>query len=175
MRARLRLLRLTVSQFASRYDFTDAIEEARAELGSFGIDLPDNLNDARKILHQTEREFEATIREETKSQQLRKQHQEKLADEYEAKGDKEEARIIRRMQRRSKKKVYLKCKATRGLNRQGGISHLLVPEDPNEDPKTCKNWRSEEVPEAIQALLQERNRKHFGQSKECNLTNHHST
>jgi hypothetical protein len=46
----------------------------------------------------------------------------------------------------------------------------LVPENPDDDPKTCTSWRREDCPEEIVALLQERNRKHFGQSKGCNLT-----
>ena len=47
---------------------------------------------------------------------------------------------------------------------------MLVPEDPNEDPKACENWRRVDCPEEIIALLQERNRTHFGQSANCNLT-----
>ena len=94
-----------------------------------------------------------------------------LAATYEASGDKDEAKIIRRIQRAEKvKKVFQKCRKAMKKNQHGGLASLLVPEDPEEDPKACDNWRRVECPEEIVALLQERNQKHFGQSKECNLT-----
>ena len=95
----------------------------------------------------------------------------KLADTYEAHGDNKTAAIIRRIKRaEATKKVFVKCKAARNLKTHGGISYLMVPEDSNQEPKECENWRRVECPEEIIALLQERNRRHFGQSANCNLT-----
>jgi hypothetical protein len=111
------------------------------------------------------------LRNRPRSKKLRQKHQDELAAKPEAKGDKETARIIRRIQRAEQtKKLYQKCQQARGLNHQGGHSYLLVPENSQENPKTCSEWRRVECPNEIVALLQERNREHFGQSKDCNMT-----
>ena len=60
--------------------------------------------------------------------------------------------------------------AFRGLKKGSGLSHLLVPGNTSVHPNDCNEWRVEDVPEAIEVLLEERNRQHFGQSKDCNLT-----
>jgi hypothetical protein len=46
----------------------------------------------------------------------------------------------------------------------------MVPTDTTQDPKTCTNWRRVDCPDEIVTLLQERNRVHFGQSRDCSLT-----
>jgi hypothetical protein len=57
-----------------------------------------------------------------------------------------------------------------GKNKRGGLSYLEVPSQVGENPRTCQDWRTVDCPEEIELLLQERNRAHFGQSKDCNLT-----
>jgi hypothetical protein len=171
MRNILRLLRLATSQFRTGIDLNDAIQETQKKLGSVGFAIPNSLHECVRALASHEKEFKALVKQEELTKKLRKQHQEKLADEYEAKGDKEAARIIRRIKRAEQtKKLYEKCRKARGLHHQGGLSYLLVPEDPLENPRTCNEWRRVDCPEEIVALLQERNREHFGQSKRCNLT-----
>jgi hypothetical protein len=47
-----------------------------------------------------------------------------------------------------------------------GISCIEVPVDPMADPKasTTKEWRVVDAPEEVTKLLQDRNKKHFGQA-----------
>jgi len=47
---------------------------------------------------------------------------------------------------------------------QKGITRLEVPMDDNENPKTCTNWRTLDVPTDILDALLRRNRTHFGQA-----------
>jgi hypothetical protein len=156
----LRLMKLTVSSYSSQYNLDETIAEARAKLGSIGVTIPDTLPECRKALQQYEKEFKATIREETLTKRFCLDHQKKLIQEYEQKGDKKEAAILRRIQRAEQvKKVFLKCKAARNLLREGGISYLMVPTDTTQDPKTCTDWTRVDCPDEIVALLQERNRK----------------
>jgi Sec-independent protein translocase protein TatA len=156
MRNILRLMKLTVSSYFPQYNLEDTIAETRAKLGSIGVTIPNTLEECRRALNQYKKEFQATIREETKSKQFRQDHQKKLIQEYEQKGDKKEAAILRRIQRVEQvKKVFLKCKAARNLLREGGISHLMVPTDQTQDPKVCTDWRRVDCPDKIVALLQE--------------------
>jgi len=44
------------------------------------------------------------------------------------------------------------------------ITQLQVPTDPNQDPKTCSEWTTIDIPEDIIRELQLRNIKHFRQA-----------
>ena len=45
-----------------------------------------------------------------------------------------------------------------------GVTRLEIPDNPDDDPKTCVAWRMIDVPTEIVEQLQRRNRKHFGQA-----------
>ena len=113
-------------------------------------------------------EFRATLEEEIRTRQLRRAHQEERIEHHEVRGNGKQAKIHRQILRaEAMKKVWRKCQAARGLHKQGGLSYLEVPADPTENPKECENWRRVDIPEEIKALSEERNQKHFGQSKNC--------
>ena len=86
------------------------------------------------------KELCATIQEEEKNRYLQKSQLDKLADTYEANGDKKTAAIVHRiMKAEATKKVFAKYRTARNLNTHRGISYLLVPEDLTQDPKVCEN------------------------------------
>ena len=159
------LYKLIISQLRTCYDLGDSIASTRNKLGSVGVRIPDTLREATALHHAYKKELHATIREEENNQQLRKSHLGKLVNAYKSHGDKKTTAIIQRIKRaEATEKVYAKCRTTRNLNNHSGISNLLVPEDPTQDPKSCKNWRHVNCPEEIIALLQERSCQHFDQS-----------
>ena len=171
LRIIVRLHKLIISQMHTGYDLGDSIASTRNKLGSIGVPIPATLQEAIASLYTYTTELRATIKEEEANKRLRKTHLDRLVEAYEASGDKKTAAIVRRIKRaEATKKVYAKCRTARGLNKHGGISYLLVPEDPTQDPKECENWRRVDCPDEIIALLQDRNQKHFGQSANCNLT-----
>lgn len=84
-------------------------------------------------------------------------------------------KIIRQIQRAEDMKTcYNKLRYLRRDTETAGISELQIPKDPTMDPKKCpqdqKYWNTVKVPTAIQQLLIDRNRKHFGQSHGTPLT-----
>ena len=172
LRTIVRLYKLITSQLHTGYDLGDSIASTQKKLGSVGVRIPDTLREAAALHHAYQKEFRATIKEEEKNQHLRKSHLDTLAETYESHGDsRETASIIQRIKRaEATKRVYAKCRTARNLNNYSGISYLLVPDDPTQDPKTCDNLRRVDCPDEIIALLQEQNRHHFGQSANCNLT-----
>ena len=58
----------------------------------------------------------------------------------------------------------------RGLDKGGGLSYVQVPEDPEENPKTCQEWKTLTDPTEVETAIRARLEKHFSQSKDCNLT-----
>lgn len=164
------LMKIVVKSFRSKFDLVIQVEEARRKLGTLGFTMPDNLRDCLAICRKYTTELKAAIKQEEQTRQKRNQHIQELIAK--ASGDpKHTASILKRIRRAEEvKKVYQKCAAIRGKNIKGGLSYLMVPSQPGADPKTCQEWRMVDCPEEIEMLLEERNRAHFGQSKDCNLT-----
>jgi hypothetical protein len=62
------------------------------------------------------------------------------------------------------KAKYHKIQSVQGTSKQG-LTRLFVPEDIDEDPKTCTGWVSIDLTGDIEPHLRARNRKHFGQAE----------
>jgi hypothetical protein len=172
MRTIQRLLQLTISQYTSKYDLTNEIADTSIKLSSIGYTLPNTLAECRAALSQQIKEIKKTTREEEKSRKLRNQHLEKLIETHDQNGNKKEANnsVCQIKKAEQGKRVFQKLHAIRGLMTSGGLSHVLVPVDPTENPKTCTEWRREDNPQALEKLLEDRNRQHLGQSQNCTLT-----
>ena len=61
--------------------------------------------------------------------------------------------------------LFRKLRYVRGVAKRQGVTRLEIPLHPGDDPKACTERRQIDVPTEIVTLLQDRNRKHFGQEK----------
>ena len=112
---------------------------------------------------------------------LREEHLSKKADLYAALEEQGKAKIVRRLIRaESQHQVYKKIKYIRNQDAgMSGLSHLKIPREvPIHDteqikslPDTPDHWETIIVPEAIEKILLERNRNHFGQAEGTPFTN----
>ena len=173
--ARLRniqcLLKLAVTQHKTSRDMTENIAQTKAKLGDVGYTLPSTQTECVVALTRATRQLKAAISEEVQSKHLRQQHQNNLIQQHEATGNTKMAKKLRGMQRAEQtKRVFQKCKAARNPPPEGGLSHVLIPVNPNDNPRTCQNWRRIDDPDELKSVLQNRNQQHFGQSKNCALT-----
>lgn len=79
--------------------------------------------------------------------------------------DKAHATLLRRLRRAEKiKALFEKLKTLRARGHRGGVTRIEIPVHPCEDPKTCTEWQTIDVPDEIVHHLQARNLKHFGQA-----------
>ena len=62
------------------------------------------------------------------------------------------------------KLLFEKLKAQRARGHRSGVTRIEIPVHPHDDPKTCQDWQTIDVPDEIVQHLQARNRKHFGQA-----------
>ena len=149
----------------------DNIAQTKAKIGNMGYKLPETAALCQQALVKVTRQLKATLQEELETKNLRRQHQEKLIAEHEAAGNSKTAKKIRGIQRAEQvKRVFQRCKAARQLGSEGGLSHILVPDNPTSDPRACAHWIRIDDPSEMTNLLMERNQQHFGQSKSCTLT-----
>jgi hypothetical protein len=95
----------------------------------------------------------------------RQEHLEDLAVIYALRKDKEKSAILKYLIKAEDiKSMYAKIRAIRKQNNKQGITTLEVPVTPTNDPKTCTQWQTVDLPEEILDLLQQRNQSHFGQA-----------
>ena len=117
------------------------------------------------------RHLKAAIQDELDTKNLRQEHQNTLLWNHEAAGNSKLAQKIRGIQRvEETKQVFKKCQHACHRREEGGLNHVLVPNNPDENPRTCMEWRRVDCPTELIAILQARNREHFGQSKHCTWT-----
>ena len=80
--------------------------------------------------------------------------------------DRNDALILRRLKRaKSLARLFRKLRYVRGVAKSQGVRRLEIPLHPGDDPKACTEWRQIDVPTEVVTMLQEQNRKHFGQAK----------
>ena len=80
--------------------------------------------------------------------------------------DKVKAQQLRRIKKAEDlKNLFRKLKYVRTITERKGVTRVEIPSDPAADPKTCTSWIQIDVPSEILALLQTRNRTHFGQAQ----------
>ena len=167
----VKLLETLQSHYNNPYDLSGELHESISKLGSLKVPIPQCAQSCQQALQRARKELSEILKKEVRSQPLRKAHLEECLQSATAKGDSKRAKAIRGMQQAEDvSKVYNKLKAIRNKIPSSGLSSLQVPVDPSVDPKQCDEWKTIETPEEIRLLLQERNRAHFGQSKDCNLT-----
>ncbi|CAB9507378.1 expressed unknown protein [Seminavis robusta] len=66
------------------------------------------------------------------------------------KGDKKLVKALKHIQRaEDSNTIFDKLRIIRNKIPSGGLKHLLVPENPNENPKECQHWRQVDVPEEL--------------------------
>jgi len=171
MRNVCQLLRQAITQHQHSYDMTEAIQATHDQAGSIDYELPLTLQDCEAAHKQKRKELIEAEKEEIKDGKLRKEHQEELIASYLDEGNKEHAQLLRQMKRaEAVSKVFTKLRVVRGLTKEGGLSYISVPVDPEcTDYENCTEWRDETDQDEIDRLLTERNRAHFGQSGNANL------
>ena len=166
-----RLLKLVVVEMKTSQDMSESIARTKAKLGNAGIAVPKTLTLCQQALARATRQLKAALQDELDTQNLRQQHQERLIETHKAKGNSKLAKKIRGMQRAEETKwVFQKCQKAQHIQVKGGLSYILVPVNPQDNPKTCTEWRRVDCPKEMSTILQARNRAHFGQSKDCTWT-----
>jgi len=163
-------MRIIINNFTNQYDTSTQTDDARTNLATLGILVPETLEECKKLKNQMQRELKSMIKEEEKTKQNRKEHLDELIARS-TQDSRNTTAILKRIKKAEElKEVFKKCAKARGKRIRGGLSNLLVPTVPGTNPKNCEDWRVADCPKEIELLLEERNRKHFGQSQDCNLT-----
>jgi rubrerythrin len=165
------LLRLQRHQLTSEQDHKESIQRRLAQLNEPNFHLPGNKENCERLLKATQKDLRRMEKEERETAKRRRQHQQELQASYWEADDAKSAKIVQQIQKAEEMaRVWKKCAAARGLTQEGGLSYLLVPEDPDISPKQCNEWRRIDDQEEINDRLQVRNQKHFGQAKGGKLT-----
>jgi hypothetical protein len=98
------------------------------------------------------------------SRRHRDDHLERIVIDHELEDKPEKAKIAKRIQRAEAQtkmyrifRKYLKPQAT-------ALTHVEIPENPLDDPKTATKWKKVFGKDALEKILHERNQQHFAQA-----------
>ena len=79
--------------------------------------------------------------------------------------DKTRASLLRKIRYAEKaRQLAFKLKMVRKSEVKVGMTRIEIPVHPDQDPKTCTEWRLVDIPSEVLNHLQQRNRKHFSQA-----------
>ena len=110
---------------------SENIARTKAKLGDAGYTLPATLDKCQKASAQAMRQLKAALQDEIDTKNLRREHQNMLIKSYETSGNPKLAKKIRGMQQAEEtKRVFQKCQHAWCKQKEGGLSHLLVPNQP---------------------------------------------
>ena len=116
---------------------SDNITKTAAKLGHIGYELPATAALCQQALVKVTRQLKATIKEEIETKHLQWQHQDKRINNHKATGNTKVSKKIRGMQHaEAVKKIFQRCRAARNLGTEGGITHVLVPQNPANEPRS---------------------------------------
>ena len=154
-------------------DCSSKLDALQSKLGSYQVELPETVNDCYRFKNANLKVLRTTEANEMQDPKLRRKHQEAAIAAHTDNGNTEVAKIMRKILRaEATKAVYQQCAAARGKTKDGGLSYVLVPQQPDQNPKTCppNQWKTLVDPPAVEDAIRDRLKKHFAQSQACNLT-----
>ena len=151
---------------------TESIARTKTKLGNTGYKLPATSDLCIQALARCTWQLKAALKDKIETNQLQQKHQETLIQAHEVTGNTKMAKRIRGMKRAEEvKSVFQRCQAARQTRRhEGGLTHVLLPVQPEDNTRSCEEWKRVECPHEMTRVLLEHNRAHFGQSKGCPLT-----
>ena len=129
------ILRIRLKELYTGFDHTEQMMPFMDAMRDDSIELPNNEIDCKVAIKANKSAWRAMAKDERETATERRKYQESLTDMYLEGGDKECAKIVRRIQKaEALKQVYRKLAKLRGKNVSGGLDHILVPTDPESDP-----------------------------------------
>jgi hypothetical protein len=169
---RLKIIDKWIRKIIHRMQITDNTDEIlqlwRQKISETGIDIPNDLDNCKRIQKANRCEMITTINEELKHLHQRQTFQNELIEKAIQAINKEKAQRLRRIQQaKTLKEVWQKCARARGLMKDNGLSYVLVPENPDTDPTTCTQWKLIDDPSEMEKAKSTRLQTHFGQAQEC--------
>ncbi|KAI2514379.1 hypothetical protein MHU86_272 [Fragilaria crotonensis] len=79
--------------------------------------------------------------------------------------DHAQAKVLRQLHKaEALNRLFGKLRRLQEKSERSGISRIEIPVHPDQDPKTCTEWRQVDVPTEVIEQLRQRNRRHFGQA-----------
>jgi exonuclease III len=163
-RRQVLILKLTITQHKTGINLTDRIESLQQEQVKRVVP-PSEITECQKELVRARQLVENIVKDHY---QHREAEREERIQRLEAIADRESNKMVKVLKHIRKaeaiKKMFTKLRGLTKPQEKQGITRLEVPVNPNDNPKTCQEWKILDVPTEILTALQDRNRSHFGQA-----------
>ncbi|KAI2506424.1 hypothetical protein MHU86_8050 [Fragilaria crotonensis] len=162
-RRRVQYLKKCLSITKSGLDLTQIQQEYAPEFPDDNI--PNNKEQCSCCLRLANREVHRIIKQSFVTRDTERRQRIQELEKSIRVSDQQTAKRLRRIKKAEDiKAVTTKLRNVRGKHHRSGIVRLEIPLCNEDDPATCTQWTQIDVPSEIVRLLQERNRRHFGQA-----------
>jgi hypothetical protein len=156
------ILKRLLGMYRTKVNMTKSIAKLRSKAGRRRT-LPSTVVACGQALQEAQSALKLIVREAAAHGC---DHLENLAEVCALHDDKAKSSILKQLIKAEDiKAMYAKLRAIRKNQTRQGIAKLEVPVNPDDDPKTCRNWRTVDLPDEILTLLQQRNQAHFGRAE----------
>ena len=165
--AQIHFYKMCQSQHKYNHDMSESIRAWQRTHQYLPKEIPTDIYTISQGLQEAHEQLKAARQN---AESLRQEHLEARAALYRTLQENGKAKIVERLQRaETLHRAYTKLACLRKPDMGTGLTHLEVPLDPSQDPKTCPkdptHWRIERVPEEIERMILTRNQQHFGQAQ----------
>jgi exonuclease III len=128
--------------------------------------LPTTLQECTQALRKAKSEVKEIVSQSFVHRD--KEHEDRikaLESTLSTQSDKTRARILRRIRKAEDiKQLFRKLKMVRRTHDRRGVTRIEIPLHPEQEPQTCSEWQTIDVPTEVLRHLQQRNQLHFGQA-----------
>ena len=127
--------------------------------------LPQTIDDCSKRLRQAKQMVKEIVKSSTERRDTELQQRIQSLELSAHLHDRDTASALRKLKKaEALKMLFRKLRYARTSNKRQGVTSIEIPLHPTTNPKHCTEWRQIDVPSEVLALIQQRNRDHFGQA-----------
>ena len=127
------------------------------------IKLPLGVSATKNLLWEVNTELKTSISTASKAW---KEHLVTLSELYAEENLSTEAKRLKQIIKAEEtKQLFRKLKYLRSKSSKSGLTRIMIPTNPDDDPKMCTSWKTINDPQEMESLLLARNQSHFGQAK----------
>ena len=165
-RKKATILRKCLSMIRTGLNLTEIISESNKQLKD-PLAIPHTKQECCTQLRQAKREVEDIVATSIQRRDEEIKQRITALESTHGKKEAEAAIILRRRLMRAEaiKRLFAKLRSFRLKGVRQGVTSIEIPMHPDQDPKTCTEWRTIDVPSEIVDHIQERNKAHFGQAQ----------
>ncbi|KAI2496776.1 hypothetical protein MHU86_17710 [Fragilaria crotonensis] len=167
-RKKVTMLSKCLTMARTQLDHTLQLQEDASEFneGDASYVLPATVHECTQAIRAVKSEVKAIVSQSFARRDSEREERIKALDSpFTSKNDKKTAQRLRHLRKaEALKNLSRKLRVLRATHAHQGVTRIEIPLYPTQDPKSCCEWQTIDVPTEVLRHLQQRNQLHFRQA-----------